>query len=71
MTPAARREAVQQVRERFPISERRACGLVEIERSSYQYQGQPRDDGPLREALRQAAAMSATRRLRLAHVTAV
>lgn len=56
MTPAARREAVQQVCERFPISERRACGLVEIARSSYQYQGQPRDDGPLREALRQAAA---------------
>ena len=56
MTPAARREAVQQMREHFPISHRRACGLTGLRRSSYYYPGHPREDGPLREALRQAAA---------------
>ena len=56
MTPAARREAVEQACERFPISERRACGLMELGRSSYYYAGQPPDDEPLRAALRQAAA---------------
>jgi putative transposase len=42
--------------QRFPVSERRACGLMGLERSSYYYVGQPREDEPLRAALRQAAA---------------
>lgn len=56
MTPAVRREAVQEAQERFPISERRACGLVGIGRSSYNYHFRRPDDEPLRVALRQAAA---------------
>lgn len=42
--------------EHFEISQRRACGLMGIERSSFKYQGQRREDGALRAALRQAAA---------------
>lgn len=56
MTPAARREAVQEAQERFLVSERRACGLIGIGRSSYKYHACRPDDGPLRAALRQAAA---------------
>lgn len=37
-------------------SERRACGLVGISRSSCRYQGTERDDGPLRDRLRELAA---------------
>ena len=37
-------------------SERRACGLVGISRSSCRYQGNGRDDGPLKERLRELAA---------------
>lgn len=36
-------------------SERRACGLVGISRSSWRYQGSGRDDGPLRDRLRELA----------------
>lgn len=56
MTPAARREAVAQACDRFPITERRACGLMGLGRSSYYYVGRRREDAPLRAALQQAAA---------------
>jgi putative transposase len=38
------------------IAERRACGLVDISRSSARYRGSGRDDGPLTERLRELAA---------------
>jgi putative transposase len=38
------------------VSARRACGLLELARSSFYYASQPSEDGPLREALRQKAA---------------
>jgi len=56
MTPAARREAVAEACESFPISERRACGLMGLGRSSYYYEDRRPDDEPLRAALRQAAS---------------
>ena len=37
-------------------SERRACGLVGINRSSCRYRGSGRDDGPLKDRLRELAA---------------
>jgi putative transposase len=37
-------------------SERRACGLVGISRSSCRYQGNGRDDGPITDRLRELAA---------------
>ena len=54
--PAARREAVRHLRKGYAVSLRRACGLMSLCPSSYYYQAQPRDDGDLREALKEAAA---------------
>lgn len=35
----------------FGLSERQACRLLEVDRSSYRYEPQPRDDGRLREEM--------------------
>ena len=40
----------------WTYSERRACGLVGVNRSSCRYEGTKRDDGPLRDRLRELAA---------------
>jgi putative transposase len=57
MTPAERRAAVHRVRERYGLSERRACRLVGIGRSTVRYRGQGRaDEGPLRRRLLELAA---------------
>jgi putative transposase len=40
----------------WPLSERHACGLVGMSRSSCRYKGSGRDDGPLIERLRALAA---------------
>jgi putative transposase len=53
--PAAKREAVRHARERYGVSFRRACGLMQIGPSSYYYRGSSRGDQDLREALREAA----------------
>jgi len=37
--------------EKFPMSERQACKLLEVERSSYRYEPRPRDDGRIREEM--------------------
>jgi len=54
--PAAKREAVRQVRRTYAVSLRRACGLMQIGMSSFYYEAKPIDDGRLREALKKAAA---------------
>lgn len=57
MRPAARRASVRWVRERYGLSERRACRLVGIGRSTVRYHQRGRaDDGPLRQRLRELAA---------------
>lgn len=56
MTPAARKEAVEFACSNFPMSLRRACGLMQIRMSSYYYRPRPRPDGALRAALKEAAA---------------
>lgn len=43
------------VRERYPVSERRACGLLAVWRSSWRYRCRRREDPLLRERLRQLA----------------
>jgi putative transposase len=53
--PQAGREAVRVAREEASLSERRACGLVEIDRSSARYRPRRRDDEPLRKRLRELA----------------
>lgn len=56
MTPGARRRAARNAVDGHGVSATRACGLVELERSSFYYHGTIREDGPLRDALREAAA---------------
>jgi putative transposase len=55
--PAARRAAVGLLQERYGVSERRACRVVGISRSSRRYEPKPRADEPaLRQRLRELAA---------------
>jgi len=54
--PAARREVVGYLRGEFGYSERRACGLIQMDRSSYRYRPRPRDDGDMRALLLELAA---------------
>jgi putative transposase len=55
VTPAARREATTYLRQTFQMSERRACRVIETDRTSMRYRGvRPRDDA-LRERLKALA----------------
>ena len=63
MEPGERRAAVRYLRVRYAVSERRACGLLGVGRSTIRYQGRPRDDAPLCERLRALA----TERLRFGY----
>jgi len=56
VTPAERRAAVGWLRERYAFSERRACRLVGIGRSSARYQPARGDDEAVRMRLRELAA---------------
>ena len=50
VTPAAKREMAG-----YAVSRSHACGLFNLARSSWYYLPQPKDDGPLRDALREKA----------------
>lgn len=54
--PAARREVVRHLRARFAYSERRACGLIPMDRSSCRYRPRPRNDAGIRRRLLELAA---------------
>ena len=56
MKPAARRRAVEEARQRFDISERRACSIFGVDRTSVRYAPRRSDDGDLRSRLREIAA---------------
>ena len=56
MKPAAQREVVRFVIESHGLSERRACGLIQIGRSSWRYEGHRRSDEDVRSALKELAA---------------
>lgn len=57
MTPAQRRAAVQWIQARYGLSERRACRLVGVGRSTLRYRSRARTDEPsLRQRLRELAA---------------
>lgn len=56
MTPAQRRAAVGRLRERYAFSERRACRLVGIGRTSARYRAVRGDDAAMRARLRALAA---------------
>ncbi len=57
VTPAARRKVVTFLREQYPLSERRACKIVGLCRSSCRYQAKPSDDSEIRSRLRQLAEL--------------
>ncbi len=44
VSPSRKRVAVEQLQERFDVSERRACKVLDQPRSSQRYEVQPRDD---------------------------
>lgn len=56
-------------RDEVELSERRACGLVEIDRSSARYRPRRRDDAPLRERLRELADLGVTKTHSRPHVS--
>jgi len=53
--PAAQRKAVEHVRQLFAISERRACFILAVDRTSMRYAHRRSDDGDLRSRLREIA----------------
>ena len=55
VTPAARRKVVEFLREHYHLSERRACKIVRLCRSSCRYQAKPTNDTEIRSRLRQLA----------------
>jgi putative transposase len=55
VTPAARRNIVIHLREVFQFSERRACVIVGLCRSSCRYQAKPNNDAEIRSRLRELA----------------
>lgn len=55
VTPAAKREAVTHLQERFRVSERYACRLIGVSRSTVRYRQRRRDDAVLVARLRALA----------------
>lgn len=55
MTLAARRSAVHYLKGEYGISERRACRLVGLQRSTLRYQAKVKNDGAIRTRLRELA----------------
>jgi putative transposase len=55
VTPAARREAAAYLRAAFSMSERQACRVIGVDRSSVRYRASTPDDGVLRERLKALA----------------
>ncbi len=55
VTPAARREAVAHLRTSLGVSERRACSIIRVDRTSIRYRSRRGDDAALRGRLRDLA----------------
>ena len=53
VTPAAKREAVAHLRCLYEVSERRACEVLAVDRSSVRYQSCRPNDAKIRERLRE------------------
>jgi len=56
VTPAAKREATAHLQEAYAVSQRRACSVLRIDRSSMRYRRRRADDGPLRAKIREIAS---------------
>ena len=55
MTPAAKRDAVAHLRKTHRVSERRACSVLGVDRSSVRYRSVRPDDANLRKAMKAVA----------------
>ena len=55
MTPAAKRDAVAHLRKAHRVSERRACSVLGVDRSSVRYRSVRPDDANLRKAMKAVA----------------
>ena len=51
VTPAAHREAAAHLQSAYEMSERRACRVLGVDRTSVRYQATRPDDGTLRDRL--------------------
>ncbi len=56
VTPAARREAAAHLGEAFEVSQRRACRVMGVDRTSVRYRGRRPDEASVRVRLRELAA---------------
>ena len=56
MKPAARKQAAKYMIENSSLSQRTACRLAGISRSTYAYRARPRNDAMLRARLKKLAA---------------
>ena len=57
VTPAARREAVAHLQSAFEVSERRACALLGVDRTSFRYRSNRPADATVRARLRELAVV--------------
>lgn len=57
VTPAGKREAVAHLRICFKVSERRACAVLGVDRTSVRYRSDRPDDAGMRIRLRELAAV--------------
>ena len=57
VTPAARREAVAQLRVAYEVSERRACSVLGADRTSVRYRSSRTDDAAARARLHELASV--------------
>ena len=57
VTPAARREAAAHLGQHYEVSQRRACKVIDADRSTVRYRGQRPDDASIRVRLRELAAI--------------
>lgn len=55
MRPARKRELARIVQENYDVSERHACGLIQVQRGTFRYQHHGRDDTVLRMRIKELA----------------
>ncbi len=68
MTPARKRTVVQFFQVGYQVSERRACRVAAVKRSTMRYRSQAKDQTPLRQRLRELAASRVRYGYRRLHV---
>jgi putative transposase len=68
VTPARRRTVVQFFRAGFKVGERRACRVAGVHRTTMRYRSQARDQSPLRQRIKELAAVRVRYGYRRIHV---